>query len=340
MRDTKFSVIICTRDRVGFLRDTIMAVDERLKNFPNARIVVVYGTSADGTGEYLTKLALENGRITAFYEATPGLYYARVVGLAQTAGDDFVIFIDDDVLPGDNWPDGLLAELLEKPDIGVVGTAIDPKWEGARPAWMTDRFARDIPIFSIPSGSLSYRFPCYPPGVCLALRVRDFLQLYAGPERRKMGLGLGTQGLMKKNAGLGGDDWDLSELFVRNGYRIVSIDHVRVWHRVISEKLTPIWLLKKFECDGRLRVGYARLAGYPMLSWRLTVLLTIFPALFLSDVAIRHLGLDGPRSLTLQAYAWRARGAWKELLWGIRGVRFPFTLSETNSTDNTTGQHP
>ena len=333
MHDTKFSVIICTRERVGFLRETIEAISARLLNFPNSRIVVVYGTSTDGTGEYLTQLASENSRVVVLYEPTPGLYHARVVGLAQTTSDEFIIFLDDDVLPGANWPDGLLSELVQHPDVGVVGTAIDPKWEGARPAWMTDRFARDIPIFSIPNGYQSYRFPCYPPGVCLALRVRDFLRLYAAPERKGIGLGLGAHNIMKKGMGLGGDDWDLSELYVQNGYKVVAVDRVRVWHRVIPEKLTPAWLLRKFELDGRLQIGYARLAGYPLLSRRVALLLILFPGLFFADVAIRAFGLQGPKNLTLQAYARRAGGTWKELLWGMRGVRFPFTLKDARTSD-------
>lgn len=329
MHDTTFSVIICTKDRVAFLRDTINAVSERLQVYPRAKIVVVYGTSSDGTETYLKSLAADNSRVVALYEPKPGLYPARVTGLAHTAGDDVVIFVDDDVIPGAYWPEGLLSELAQNPDVGVVGTAIDPIWEGPQPSWMTVRFTRDIPFFSIPGGYESYRFPCYPPGVCLALRVRDFLRLYASPERQKMQLGLGAQNMMKKGLGLGGDDWDLSELYIRNGYRVVAIDRVRVGHRVLPEKLTPAWLLRKFEINGRARIGYARLAGYPTLSRRVIMLLALSPALFLASLVLRLSRCQGSKSLTVQAYARQAGGTWKELLWGARGTRFPFTFDET-----------
>lgn len=324
MSDVSFTIIICTRDRVDMLRETVDLVMQRLVDFPNARLVVIDNASADGTSEYLRMIAGENDRIIVDREATPGLYHARVRGLAH-AGGDFIVFLDDDVLPRNNWPGALLAELIRDPTVGVVGTAIDPIWDHDRPAWMTKRFERDIPIFSIAGGLQTYRFPQYPPGVCLALRACDFLILYSSPERREAGLGWTARS--GASDPLCGDDWDLSELYLQNGYSVIAVDHVRVGHRVVTEKLTPAWILRKFESDARGRIRYARLAGHPVFSWPVLILLATFPALWSCALVLRAAKMQGPRSLTIQAYAKRARGTWHELLWGIRGVRFPFKLA-------------
>src|SRR5262249_36126871 len=150
------------------------------------------------------------------------------------------------------------------------------------------------------------------------------LQLYSAPERQRVELGWGA--VSTQEAPVGGEDWDLAELYIKNGLAAITVDHVRVGHRIDGSKVSPAWVLQKFEGDGRLRIRYARLAGHSWLSSRVLILMAVFSVLLVFHTLIEGTRSSGPRRLTLQAYSCRARGLWRELLWGIRGVRYPFHL--------------
>ena len=325
MTNTEFTVIICTRDRVDMLRDTVAAVLERMSSFPNSRLVIVDNGSTDGTADYLRKLAADDDCVVIEQESTPGVYHTRVRGIGRGRGD-FLLFLDDDMLPGANWPGGLIKELIENPRIGIAATAIDPIWESPRPKWMTDRLADNVFGASIRNGRQKYGFPQYAPCGSCAIRMCDFLGLYASPERKRIELGWGARAA--PGGMVGGEDWDLSEIYIRNGFEVIGVDHVRTGHRAQANKLTPAYVLRKFEIDSRCRIRYARLAGYRLLSRRVLMLMAAYPVLWALDQAIELTGIVGPRSVTLQTYARRGRGLWMEVLWGIRGMSFPFYLAK------------
>jgi len=322
MSETEFTVIICTRNRIDVLRDTVELVLRRLSMFPNSWLVVVDNASTDSTSEYLRAQAVKNERMVVVHEPIRGLYHARARGIRSVRGKFFTI-LDDDVVPDDNWPGALIVELAQNPRIGVVGTAIDLLWERDRPAWMTERLARNVFGGPIPGRSIC-RFPLYPYGCSAAFRFCDFLQLYSAPERQRVELGWGA--VSTQEAPVGGEDWDLAELYIKNGLAAITVDHVRVGHRIDGSKVSPAWVLQKFEGDGRLRIRYARLAGHSWLSSRVLILMAVFPVLWVLHTLMEGTGSSGPRGLTIQAYSCRARGLWRELLWGIRGVRYPFHL--------------
>lgn len=318
--DTNFSVVICTRDRLETLQKTVVSVLDRLAKFPSARLIIVDNGSIDGTQEYLGKLGARSNRIDVIREPKPGLYNARAAGFRGARGD-FILLLDDDMVPGDEWPGVLIDELTQDRRLGAVGTAIYPIWDQQRPEWMADLFMRNI-LYSVPPNRAKYGFPYYPSGGSLALRRCDVLRLYGSPERRKLQLGWGARS--EFGDAVGGDDWDMCEIYLRNGFAIKVLEHVRVGHRTVAGKLSPEWILRKFENDGRLRVRYARLAGYPILSKRVLALMMLFPALWLVSHVTSISKIKGSHVLVTQAYARKARGVWRELLWGIRGVRLQF----------------
>lgn len=326
--DVEFTVIICTRDRVDMLRETVKTVLERLAMFPKAWLLVVDNGSRDGTAAYLTELSASDARVLVAHEPKPGLYYARVSSLTNARGTIFLM-LDDDVLPAHNWPGGLIEALLKNPQIGFIGTALNPVWVGGRPAWMTDRIAANGFAFSAQNNWQQFRFPFYPPGGSCAIRACDFLRLYGAPERQRIALGWGAQSA--PGGFVGGDDWDLEELYIRNGFDVVVTNHVCNDHQTNTNKLTPIWALEKFESDGRCRIRYARLAGYPVLLPRVIMAMAAFPVLWACNRLIEIFGSTGRRSLNLQTYFRRSRGFWREWVSGIRGIRFPYRLEPMDS---------
>jgi GT2 family glycosyltransferase len=89
----------------------------------------------------------------------------------EQARGNALIFLDDDAVPQQGWLKAFLTELHSSPSVGVIGSAIDPAWERPRPSWLSDRLMREIPVMSPQYERVQSRFPCYPPGISLAMRL-------------------------------------------------------------------------------------------------------------------------------------------------------------------------
>jgi glycosyltransferase involved in cell wall biosynthesis len=323
--DETFSVLICTCDRVAVLRETVELVLERLADFKNSRLVIVDNASRDETAEYLANLATSHDNVLVATESKPGVYHARARAISMATGA-FFLFLDDDVIPGAGWPQTIIEELRSSADVGVVGTSVVPVWQGDRPVWVSPRIERNV--FGAPTKERTIcQFPRYPYGCSAAYRMNDIVKLFVTPERRQIQLGWGSG-----TDAVGGEDWDLPEIYIRNGFKAVVRDDVSVGHRIVAAKVDKKWVLHKFEADGRLHVRYARLAGRPVLTKRIVVHLLTFPAWrVLSAVSKPVLGDDNHFTTMLQTFAARGRGLWHELLFGERHVRYPFSLKEVQT---------
>lgn len=119
------TVVIPTFNR----RDRLTRVLEALfrQNYPSHRvdIIVVSDGSSDGTNSYLAELA-EHGRIKAINQDNQGPAAARNRGMAAAAGD-FILFLDDDVVPDPNLiSEHMLAHEHALRDVAVIGPLLTP----------------------------------------------------------------------------------------------------------------------------------------------------------------------------------------------------------------------
>lgn len=321
--ETKFTVIICTKNRLEHLKQTVDCILLRLARYCAAKLVIVDNGSTDDTAEYLRDLSARDERLITFHEATPGLYYARLRGLSYAWGDLF-IFVDDDVLPDDTWPSAVIEEFANHPEVGMLGTAVDALWLSPRPPWMTD-WLSDRFLALRPAGRTVCRFPHCPMGASMAgRRINHIIMLYASPERHQLPL---DWGVITKYGEVAGGDNDLAELYIRNGFQVVLLDHVRVKHMVLSHKVTLPWIYKKFMSDGQLRIRYTRLANLSY-SWRTAAQILLFPILWLYSSMLKLLQVKSIHAIRMEAYSKRAQGMWIELLWGPRDIRYPFSVAE------------
>jgi hypothetical protein len=267
-------------------------------------------------------LAAEHPQMTTVVESKRGAYHAIVRAIGMATGD-YLVFVDDDAMPMPGCFGVLLDQLDQDETVGYVGATIEASWDGARPDWMGARALREVPVITWPKGQTLCRYPCYPPSVTVALRRVACLDLFATPDRQSIELGWGggsTNGLST----VGGDDHDLAEIYVRNGYKVTANGDARVLHRVVAEKLSPSWLIGKFGSEGRLRIRFARLAGYPVLSRHTIPILAAFPTLWvLQSLALL---LPPKMSILLRAYYAKSAGAWAEFLHGPRAIQFRYTL--------------
>jgi glycosyltransferase involved in cell wall biosynthesis len=124
-RVPQVSIVMPTYNRVGRLRHVIAALEKQEFPRDDFEIVVVSDGSSDGTEEYLRGLSSER-KIRAFSQTNRGPAAARNRGVSEARGE-FVVFIDDDVVPSPV----LLAEHMRSHqeagrEVVVVGPLLSP----------------------------------------------------------------------------------------------------------------------------------------------------------------------------------------------------------------------
>ncbi len=109
----------------------------------HARILVV-DNSPDGearaavagfAGEQDRSMPESPGTVAYEHEPTPGIPAARNRALDASAGDDLLVFIDDDERPGQTWLALLLETFVEHSAVAVVGS-VRSVYEAAPSAWV------------------------------------------------------------------------------------------------------------------------------------------------------------------------------------------------------------
>jgi GT2 family glycosyltransferase len=337
-RATTTSVIvgICTLNRLESLKPTISEALAQLADLGFGRLVVVDNGSTDGTPEFLEELAELDDRVTFLVQPRRGLYFGRVALIDRVFEESarLLIALDDDAVPQAKCFERLIKTLDANPDVGVVGCAIDPLWEVERPPWLTRRFLDELAIFpDVPKGDC--RFPRYPPGVCLGLRVNACLRLYRDADRRATyPLGRDTTSYKANYQLLGGEDTDLCEIYVRNGFRVICSAKARVFHRVTPDRVTFDWMLRKFEGEGRTRIRLLRLTGSSLLAWSSIKIFAALPLFLALKLVLR---LTGASNLLAAAYYRKSMGAWKELLFGPKIKRARYAITQQAAGNGRTG---
>lgn len=121
-----FSVVIPTYNRVARLRHVIAALEQQAYPSDAYEVIVISDGSSDGTDAYLEAIRSKM-RLRWFPQANRGPAAARNAGIQQ-AGGEFVVFIDDDVVPEPQ----LLAEHARSHqeagrDVVVLGPLLTPE---------------------------------------------------------------------------------------------------------------------------------------------------------------------------------------------------------------------
>ena len=98
MLDASVSTIICTLDRCNSLRKVMSAISSWRSAFQE--LIVVVGPSQDETKLVLSEYRHIIDRIIFTYERNVSV--ARNLGL-RAASCHIVIYLDDDVIPPENW---------------------------------------------------------------------------------------------------------------------------------------------------------------------------------------------------------------------------------------------
>lgn len=130
-----WTVLICTRDRVDLLAETLASLKGLVDPGVPYEVVVVDNGSRDGTRAAVEAAAAESPvPLRYVYEPRGGLSAARNAGIGAARGEA-IAFTDDDVLVDPGWLAAFAGALAVRP-VDFLGGRVLPRWGGPRPPWL------------------------------------------------------------------------------------------------------------------------------------------------------------------------------------------------------------
>jgi glycosyltransferase involved in cell wall biosynthesis len=142
MNSVSISVVVCTHNRASFLPRALDSLADQTLDPARYEILVVDNHSTDATASIVEQFRRRHPslQITALYEPTVGLAYARNTGWRHARGG-YVAFMDDDAKADQQW----LARALTcfenvSPVPLVAGGPILPYYSVSKPSWFKDSY--------------------------------------------------------------------------------------------------------------------------------------------------------------------------------------------------------
>ncbi len=205
----RIAIVICTKDRLGALRETLRSVWAQSR-VPDELLIIDDGRMDDAAqGDIARDAAHSNTRFIYHRKYEPGLTRSRNVA-AQQASADVLIYLDDDVTCAANLVDEIAAimadsrvaavsPVIEEPRLGGrtaqlwqlgyriagwwrVRPGVDAAVRGAPPAMLTWEPQRVCPLMHLSGAAMALRRD-----VVLANPFDETLTQYALGEDREMG---------------------------------------------------------------------------------------------------------------------------------------------------------
>jgi len=144
MRVMSASVLICTYNRAGMLRETLAALQAMTPvDGVRVEIIVVDNNSTDATARVVAEAARDSRMpIVGLRETSQGKSFALNRGLRAATGD-IVALTDDDVWPDANWLKRIVDDFRER-DVTFVFGKVLPRWGALPPPELLTPKAQDI----------------------------------------------------------------------------------------------------------------------------------------------------------------------------------------------------
>jgi glycosyltransferase involved in cell wall biosynthesis len=234
------SVAICTYNRASLLNRVLDSVAGQTLAQDEFEIVIVDNGSTDQTRDLVAAHQLQDPRIRYVVEPQAGIAHARNRAVNEARGE-YLAFIDDDAWADPKWLENLVAPLrtLSPAPECVVGP-VSLVWEGSRPDWFPARF--ESLLCSYDMGEAAHFLGAG--GYLLTTN-----SLFHRETLLKLG-GMRTDLGHRRKALIGGEDNDIFNRLVANGYRVYYEPQARVFHPVPKERQTRRFLLRRLFWDG------------------------------------------------------------------------------------------
>lgn len=245
------SICICTFNRSGKLSRLLTFVRDRLV-FPegvDVDVICVDNNSRDGTLKVASSFA-GSLPLTVVQEALQGLSHARNRAVSASSAD-WLIFIDDDVIPDENWLCAYIAAMRD-PGADFIGGRILLNWISPKPGWLIDE---DLELLSgvlgkFDLGTASRSFACamtsgaigeLPRGASFAISRK--LLSRTGRFNTRLGVVGNTPGRAEETEYLGRAQ--------KLGFKGIYCAEALCFHDVLAERLNRQYMLLHGEQKGR-----------------------------------------------------------------------------------------
>lgn len=301
------AVVVCTRDRPDFLRETIRSI---LASTPAPELLVIVDQADPAAPDPLGPLAKHPSVLRLHHRGT-GLSRARNIGTAAAAeaGATIVAYTDDDCTVEPSWLEGLAAMFAAAPDVALVfGSTLaaphDPAL-GMIPAYQVAKLAVHRGLVNKPRVEGM--------GACMAVRVVTWRRIGGFDDH----LGAGTPlAAAEEN--------DLSIRLLNAGLAVAETPAAVVIHHGLRDR----------EAASALVAGYMRGSGAATAKLlRLGGLRAVAPLLWIgkrwvlgqSAVTLGHMP---PRRVRLHNFLSGVRLGWQKPLDSHTGRFQPFLSPE------------
>jgi len=231
----KVSVIICTYNRIDYLRICLEKLVEQNVLKDQYEVIIINNNSDDGTADFCHKFILENPscEIRYYLEQKQGHTYSRNRGIAESNGT-ILAFLDDDAFVKEDYIFHIQMFFKEHPEADAIGGKINPVFESEKPAWMSKYLMPLVSALDLGNQITEFKGRKFPIGANMAFRRAVFVTF------GNFNVELGRRG----SVGLeGGDEKELFMRLKRENRCIYYVPQVEVDH-VIPQRRVKIDYIK------------------------------------------------------------------------------------------------
>jgi glucosyl-dolichyl phosphate glucuronosyltransferase len=264
--EPSISVVICTWNRSGLLRQTLEQMTRLDVNATTQwELIVVNNNCSDDTDEVVAAYQ-DRLPIVRLFEARPGKSYAANLAVCEAKGD-YIVWTDDDVLVEPNWLKAYIAAFKGWPQASLFAGAIDPWFEGSPPKWLKKVFRQVANAYAaLDHGPVGFQMTrdSYPYGANMALKRSAHL---LEPYDTRLG--------PRPNSGVRGEEMMMARRLLSRGEIGRWVPEARVRHFIPVSRQTLAYLQEYFVGSGEVLgiVGdknpSERLAfGRPLWLWK------------------------------------------------------------------------
>ena len=232
--DTKhITVCVCTYKRSKLLFKLMKGLQDQKSNGLFTYSMVVVDNDCAGSARQTVENYRRNSSVSISYLIEPeqNIALARNLAVAKAEGD-FIAFIDDDEVPGENWLINLLHAYEEFGADGVLGPVL-PYYDVPPPKWIID--------------GKFYERPSHTTGDLL-----HWTNTRTGNVMFKREIFHDVDNRFRCEFGSGGEDRDFFKRMIAKGYCFVWCAEAPVYEAVTAERCTRSFMLRRALLRGQL----------------------------------------------------------------------------------------
>lgn len=229
------SIIICTFNRAGYLRDTLNSLLDTTAAPESFEVLITDNNSTDDTKTVAQEVGSHHDKNTIHYvkETNQGLSHARNRGIKEASGD-ILLFLDDDIVAQPEFIPAWLSFFKNHPEALGGGGKIHVQFDDPRPEWMSHFLMPLLGHHNLGNSIKKYPANKYPFGGNMAFR-KEIFEHYGN-----FNTGLGRKGseLMASEE---------KEFYHRlpDSKAIYYLPDAFIHHRVNEERLTETYIKKQ-----------------------------------------------------------------------------------------------